>query len=36
VASFEACFGDMVSDRGAMCQLYRIVLKHLLPRFSLI
>jgi hypothetical protein len=36
VTSFEACFGDMVSDRGSMCQLYRIVLIRLLPRFSLI
>lgn len=36
VTSFEACFGDMVSDRGAVCRLYRIVLTQLLPRFSLI
>jgi hypothetical protein len=36
VTSFEACFGDMVSDRSSTCQLYRIVLKQLLPRFSLI
>jgi hypothetical protein len=36
VASFEACFGDMVSDRDPPCQLYRIVLIQLLPRFSLI
>lgn len=36
VTSFEACFGDMVNYRGSMCQVYRIVLIQLLPRFSLI